>query len=205
MKSTRGARGARPIWGRVAGYGGAGLLVVIAVAVLLMPLFDKDPVGGGPAAGAGPAQGTGPGTVPGQGGGVPTTPGNPVPQQNNGGRPYPGGRTPQQNQQGGNPNIGPQYPAPGGTALTWCPEGTAVYRAVQGGVDLLISVTASGLVRAEMTLGGREPEVRQATVKAGRPHTFRFQGISPALVQRVKITTVSIGAAMETCYARPAS
>ena len=54
MKSTRpprrGPRRARSVWGRIAGYGGAALLVAAAIVVLLVPLLDKHEDGTGAAA-----------------------------------------------------------------------------------------------------------------------------------------------------------
>src|SRR5690242_1468816 len=95
MKSTRprrpGPRRARSVWGRIAGYGGAALLVAAAIVVLLVPLLDKDKDGTGAAGttspGASPTAGLG--GVPGASGG-PVNPTNPVPQ-NTGGSPYTGG------------------------------------------------------------------------------------------------------------------
>lgn len=181
--------------GRIAGYGGAVLLAVAAVVVLLMPVLgeEKGPAG---ASGNGTPTATAPGGVtPAPGATVPSTvPTNPV-QQNNGSTPYPGST-------GG---TGPLMPGdPGsGTGLGTCPPGTAFYRATGAGLEVVITVATSGAIRAEVELRGRSPQARQATVKGGSPHTFRFAGVGPQLVERVKVTTVSVGAAMQSCYAQP--
>jgi hypothetical protein len=204
MKSRRPARRGRRarLWGRAAGYGGTLLLVAAAVVVLLVPLLDD---GGKGAAGAGGAAGTSASAVPGRSGapgasGLPVTPTNPVPQQNGGGRPYPTGGTGGTGGQGG----GPQIPQPGGGGATHdrCPDGTAFYRATATGVDVLVTVSASGLIRAELIPQSGSPKSQQATANAGRPHTFHFAGVAPRLVERVKITTVSVGGGMQSCYAR---
>lgn len=91
-----------------------------------------------------------------------------------------------------------------GTALTWCPEGSAYYRAVTGAVDVVVTVAASGAIRAELALRGYAPQARQTTVRGAGPHTFHFEGVPPRLVERVKVTTVSVGVTMTSCYARPA-
>lgn len=203
MKSTRprrpGPRRARSVWGRIAGYGGAALLVAAAIVVLLVPLLDKDKDGTGAAGttspGASPTAGLG--GVPGASGG-PVNPTNPVPQ-NSGGSPYTGGG------QGGGQGGGMQIPDQNGAGgIGWCPQGTAFYRAAGGGVDVTITVSASGLVRVEMSVKGHATQTRQGSVSGGSPHTFRFKGVPAQLVRRVKVTTVSVGVAMQNCYARPA-
>ncbi|MEU9019619.1 hypothetical protein [Actinomadura sp. NPDC048394] len=203
MKSTRprrrGPRRARSVWGRVAGYGGAALLVAAAIVVLLVPLLDKHKDGAGAAGttspGASPTAGQG--VVPG-GSGQPVTPTNPVPQ-NSGGSPYTGGG------QGGGQGGGMQIPDQNGAAGTdWCPQGTAFYRAAGGNIDVTITVSSSGAIRAELSIKGHAPQAQQTTVSGGKPHTFRFKNVPAQLVRRVKVTTVSVGVAMQNCYARPA-
>ncbi|MFA1544096.1 hypothetical protein [Actinomadura monticuli] len=206
MKSRRpvrrGGRGRRArLWGRIAGYGCTLLLVAAAVIVLLMPVMDDGRKGATGAQGqAGPAA-----SLPGQpgvpGSGLPATPTNPAPQQNDGGRPYPGGQNGgTSGGQGGGPGIPPQNS--GGGAVGQCPDGTALYRATVTGVDVLVTVSATGLIRAELVLRGRSPQSQQASAGAGRPHTFHFTGVAPSLVERVKVTTVSVGGGMQSCYAR---
>ena len=185
---------------RIAGYGGAALLVAAAVAVLLMPLLDGRESGAaaGARSPAGPSAPPGsPGGAPGTGSGGPassSTPGSQ--QQNGGGQPYPTG------QAGGGPQI-PQQNGTGG--LSWCPRGSAYYRAARDGVDVAVAVASSGAIRAELALRGGAPRSQQTTVRRGGPHTFHFRGIPPELVQRVTVTTVSVGVAMQTCYARAAA
>jgi hypothetical protein len=204
MKSRRPARRSlrARLWGRIAGYGGTLALVVAAVLVLLQPLMDDGDKGAAGARGAvspsGPA-------VPGQAGapGVPGVPGasatptNPVPQQNGGGSPYPSAGS---GGQGGGPTIPEQNS--GGSAADWCPDGTGLYRVTSAGVNVLVTVSASGLIRAEVMLKGRAPKSQQATAQAGRPHSFYFAGVSANLIERVKVTTVSVGGGMQSCYAR---
>ncbi|QKG27553.1 hypothetical protein [Actinomadura verrucosospora] len=200
MKPTRprrrGPRRTRSVWGRIAGYGGAALLVAAAVVVLLVPLLDKHEGGSG-AVGAespGASPTAGQGTVPGASG-QPVTPSNPVPQTG-GATPYPGG---------GEGGGGMQIPSQNGAGGTgWCPQGTAFYRAAAGSVDVTITVSSSGAIRAELSIKGHAPQAQQTTVSGGRPHTFRFKRVPAQLVQRVKVTTVSVGVAMQNCYARPA-
>lgn len=202
MKSRRPARRGRRarLWGRIAGYGCTLLLVAAAVIVLLMPLMDDGKKGTAGAQGqASPSATPLPGR-PGAPGGSPPTPTNPVPQQNGGGSPYPGG----QNGGSGGQNGGPQIPEQnsGGGSVSQCPNGTALYRATATGVDVLVTVSASGLIRAELVLQGASPKSQQASASAGRPHTFHFTGVSPRTVERVKVTTVSVGGGMQSCYAR---
>ncbi|MFC6883120.1 MULTISPECIES: hypothetical protein [Actinomadura] len=205
MKSTRAARRARrSFWARIAGYGGALLLAAAAVVVLIRPAVNKD--AGSESAGAetstapSATAGAGPG-----GAGVPGYPGpsaaasNPATQQTRGGSPYPGG-------QGGG-GGGPAMPGQNGSGagISWCPAGTASYRAATGGLEVSISVSGSGAVRAEVTARGRSPEPQQATVRGGKPHKFLFRGVAPQSVERVRVTTVSVGVSMQTCYARPSA
>ncbi|MBE1535778.1 hypothetical protein [Actinomadura algeriensis] len=206
MKSGRPARRGRSIWGRIAGYGGAVLLVAAAAAVLLVPLLDKD--GGAGAAGARtPANGvTTPSNAPTRHTAPPTvvqTPG--AAGQGTGGTSQGGG---QGGASGGSSGDGgPLMPGErgGGTGPSWCPQGTAAYRAAGTGVDVVVAVASSGAVRAELQVQGGSPQSQQTTVRGGSPHTFRFTGVSVQRVERVKITTVSVGVAMQTCYARAAA
>ncbi|MFG2090728.1 hypothetical protein [Spirillospora sp. NPDC048824] len=200
MKSRRPARRSRSVLARIAGYAGTTLLVAAAIVVLLVPLLDDGKSGGTAGAqGSASPSSTSPGGPPvGQAGpGIQVTPTGPAPQQSGSDRPDPAG---------GGGGGGPQIPGPGGNGgLTWCPEGTAAYRATGTGVDVVITVASSGAIRAELSLRGRSPESQQTTVTGGRPHTFHFTGVSPQLVERVKVTTVSVGVSMQTCYARAAA
>ncbi|GAA4241250.1 hypothetical protein GCM10022254_69320 [Actinomadura meridiana] len=178
------------MWVRIAGYGGSALLAAAAVAVLLMPLLDDGKRGAGTAgaqASAAPSAARPPS-------GQPASPAAPTPGRD-GGSTYPG-------EQG---DGGPPIPEQGGSGgVSLCPRGAASYRAARDGVDVVVRVSASGAVRAELTLGGGEaPESRQTTVRGGGQHTFHFTGVAPGLVQRVKVTTISVGITMQTCYARP--
>ncbi|MEV5828112.1 hypothetical protein AB0L25_21405 [Spirillospora sp. NPDC052242] len=204
MKTRRPVRSGRSIWGRVAGYGGAVLLVAAAVAVLLVPLLEDDGPAG-PAGAGGPATGvTAPSNAPTRHTAPPATivtPGATAP--GTGGTPG-GGRGGSPGGTGG--NGGPPMPdAGGGTGASWCPQGTAFYRATGTGVDVVVAVASSGAVRAELQMQGADPQSQQTTIRGGSPHTFRFAGASPQRLERVKITTVSVGVAMQTCYARAAT
>jgi hypothetical protein len=188
---------------RALGYGGTAALVIAAIVVLLMPLIKKDDgagaAGAGPASGGGGGQATGQVTPSGNGAGSPL-PTNPAPQQNNGGRPYPG----QSSGSGQSGGQGPPLPGSGGgTGVGMCPVGTAVYHDVGGALEVMIKVAGSGLVKAEASLRGRPSVTRQASVKGGAPATLTFAGVPTSLVERVKVTTFSIGAAMDNCYATP--
>ncbi|WP_187438371.1 hypothetical protein [Actinomadura decatromicini] len=197
MRTRRRARRPRTLWIRIAGYGGAALLAAAAVAVLLLPLLDGSKGGAG-TAGAGPSA---PATGGTPGGGGQVDPTKAVPRRD-GGSPYPGGQNGGSGGGGGGPEIPEQN---GSSALGWCPRGTAYYRAARDGVDVAISVAGSGAVRAELALQGYAPQSQQTTVKGGGPHTFHFRGVAPGLVRRVTVTTVSVGVAMQTCYARAAA
>ncbi|GAA1588423.1 hypothetical protein GCM10009678_83530 [Actinomadura kijaniata] len=200
--------GARPGWSRVAGYGGAVLLVVAAVVVLLMPLFDGNDgarAGGRNAGATGrPSDPAPPGA-----GGPSAAPTNPTPQQDQGGRPYPTTQPRQRGDQGRQGGQGRQdglSPTTGDVGFTWCPQGTAFYRPTgdSRGVEVVVRVSGNGAVKAEViTPGGSKTQ--QTTVRGGRPHTFRFPGVAPLQVQRVKITTLSTGLSSDTCYAPPGS
>jgi hypothetical protein len=161
-----------------------------------VPLLDDGDKGAAGAQGTpGPSPSGGQIGAPG-GSGDPATPTNPVPQQN-GGSPYPSGP-------GGGQGGGPPMPTSGGSAgIAKCPKGTAYYKATTTGVDVAIVVSSGGAIRAELSLSGQAPRSQQTTVRTGGPHTFHFKGVAPQLVQRVKVTTVSVGVAMQTCYARP--
>ncbi|TDC70443.1 hypothetical protein E1200_05350 [Actinomadura sp. GC306] len=204
MRARKRARPSRSLPARIAGYAGTMLLVAAAVVVLLIPLIDD----GEGAGGAGAQNSPDPAASPGAPAGVPgdpVLPGAPTgaaPQQDGSGLPAPGGQQ-DGGGQGGGQGGGPALPGQGGTGeLTWCPDGTASYRATETGIDVVITVASSGAIRAELVLQGRAPVSQQTTVPGGRPHTFRFRGISPAIVERVKVTTVSVGVNMQTCYAR---
>ena len=206
MRTRRPARRPRSTLARIAGYTGTTLLVAAALVVLLMPLLDDGKGGTAGAEGsAGPAHAPsgGPAGAPGDPV-LPGTPTGPAPQQGGGG-PDPGGQSGGQGGDAGGQGGGPQLPTQSGTGgLTWCPDGTAHYRATATGVDVVITVASSGAIRAELSLRDRAPESQQTTVTGGRPHTFRFRGVAPQLVERVKVTTVSVGVSMQTCYARAA-
>lgn len=182
---------------RIAGYGGAALLAAAAVAVILLPFLD------GSKGGAGTTGAAASPSVPASGGGVPGGGPTDSTPRRDGGSPYPGG---QNGGPGGGDGGGPRIPEQNGSsALGWCPRGTAYYRAARDGVDVGIAVASSGAVRAELALQGGAPKSQQTTVKGGGPHTFHFRGVAPELVQRVTVTTVSVGVAMQTCYARAAA
>ncbi|WP_067468760.1 hypothetical protein [Actinomadura macra] len=198
MKSARRGRGAPPVLVRVAGYGAALLLVAAAVVVLLLPLIraggdGADATGVQGASGSGATSATGRAVAP----GVPSGASDPV---------APTTSVPRQSGAPPGTDGGPRLPGQNGsgTGLTWCPQGTAFYREAAGAVDVVITVSASGAVRAELTLRGYAPQSQQAAVRGGAPHTFHFGGVPARLVQRVKVTTVSVGVAMQTCYARAA-
>jgi hypothetical protein len=192
MKTSRPPKPPSPWW-RVAGYGGALLLVAAAVAVLVVPVVR------GPGAPTVP-----PGANPG---------GNPVPQQQPSGQLYPSASAPatpgggQGGGQGG--GGGPEMPLPrqngGGANVDWCDQNAALYRpaATGGGVEVVVNVAASSAVTVEVTLTGGARKSRQDTVMKGAPHTFAFPDVAITALSRAKVTTLALGGTMASCYARP--
>jgi len=189
MKPRKRLRPNGPALGLIGGYGGSLALVAAAVVVLLMPLFRED----GGAADGSAASGTSPS---GTASAVPL-PTDPAPRATPS-RPG-GGNAPQGQARDG----GPPGPERDDGTVTWCPDGTAFYRDGGTGLEVTINVSASGLARAEASLRGRPPVSRQAGVRRPGPYTFRFGGVTARMVERVKVTTVSVGVAVQTCYARP--
>ncbi|MFC5186542.1 hypothetical protein [Actinomadura harenae] len=185
---------------RLLGYGGAALLVSAALAVLVFQAFGGRH-GSGPSAsgtgGQGPSGGAPGGAVSSSG---------PVQQPQGGG----GGQSP--SRPGTSPGTTAQpgdqgAPMPGtdgAVGFDYCPQGTASYRAGgASGVEVAVTVGGAGVVKAEVTVAGHGPLSDQATVRAAGTRTFHF-AVAPTLVRRVKITTLSVGVDMQTCYARPA-
>ncbi|MCP2340878.1 hypothetical protein [Actinomadura rupiterrae] len=185
---------------RFLGYGGAALLVSAALAVLVFQAFGGKHRSDASAAGTGttsPSSGASGGTSG-------TVPSGPVQQQTRGGSPYPS--------KSGAPGTGSQpgdqgAPMPGtggGVGPQFCPAGTADYRAAgTNGIDVAVSVGAAGVVKADVTVAGHGDLSDQATVHRAGTQKFHFT-VAPALVRRVKITTMSVGVDMQSCYARPA-
>ncbi|RFU38207.1 hypothetical protein DZF91_28880 [Actinomadura logoneensis] len=197
MKTRRPPAGPGLTVARFLGYGGAALLVSAAVAVLVFQALHGGRGTGASASGTGrPSQdgastapaGSAPGTRQTQGGGtVPTRPGT-----------SPGAGSQPGDQGAPMPSTG------GGAGAEYCPAGTAVYRAGRtSGVEVAVTVGAAGVVKADVTVAGHGPLSDQASVRKAGTHTFRF-AVAPTLVRRVKITTLSVGVDMQTCYARPA-
>lgn len=206
MRFRRRTRGRGSVLAWVAGYTGTTVLVAAAVVVLLLPLIDDGRAGGTAGARGSPSPA---GTAPGAPAGVPGdpvlpgAPTGPAPQPPDGGEPA--GGDPSGGQGPAGRGGGPPIPTRGGGGGgDWCPEGTAFYRAADRGVDVVIVAASSGAIRAELMLRGGEPKSQQTTVPGGRPHTFHFAGVSPQMIERVKVTTVTVGVSMQTCYARAA-
>ncbi|WP_051468305.1 hypothetical protein [Actinomadura oligospora] len=186
---------------RFLGYGGAALLVSAALAVLVFQAF-----GGRHGSGASASASGGPASSDGTSGGpVGTVSSGPAQQPQTG-----GGRSP--SKPGTSPGTGSQpgdqgAPMPGtggGVGIDFCPAGTAVYRAGRtAGVEVAVTVGGAGVVKAEVTVAGHGPLSDQATVRKAGTQNFHF-AVAPTLVRRVKITTLSVGVDMQTCYARPA-
>lgn len=202
MRTTRRPGTAhRPVVGRVLGYGGSVVLAVAAVVVLLMPLFDG---GRGAASGEAADRTTPEATEPGGW----TPPDGAAPAADPAATPTPTGGAPRRG--GTGPSTPRQQSGPSpelqtGTTVTWCPEGSAVYRAGDGGLEVAVSASASGFARAQVSLRSGYTAEKQATVRSGVPHTFEFTGVPAAEVERVKVTTISVGVSTQTCYARPAA
>ncbi|MEV4256277.1 hypothetical protein AB0J52_24215 [Spirillospora sp. NPDC049652] len=183
---------------RLLGYGGAALLVSAAVAVLVFQALS-----GGHGKGAS-ASGTG-GASPADGASGGPAPSGPVTRQTQGGGSAPSrpGTSPGTGSQPGDQGA-PMPSTGGGVGAEYCPSGTAVYRAGRAaGLEVAVTVGAAGVVKAEVTVAGHGPLSDQASLRKAGTHTFRF-AVAPTLVRRVKITTLSVGVDMQTCYARPA-
>ncbi|WP_026314170.1 hypothetical protein [Actinomadura flavalba] len=201
MKSSRPAGTGGSPWWRFLGYGGALLLVVAAIGVLLLPLLD-DP--GGSRAAVNPTPGQVPqGQVPGQ---VPgTVPTNPAPQTVPPGQPsgQPSG-APQQPP--GDDGSGPQIPQPngGGSGGTPCADGVAIYRPGAGGLEVVVKPQDNVAARVLVTLRGKSPQQQMEMVRKGQTRTFSFAGVMVTEVESVTLTTVAPGGGGgATCAARP--
>ncbi|POM23207.1 hypothetical protein BTM25_43590 [Actinomadura rubteroloni] len=202
MKTSRPPKPPHSPWWRVAGYGGALLLVAAAVAVLVVPVVRGNGGRVGAAATPGPGQ-AGATTVP-----PSANPGgNPVPQQQPSGQLYPSA-TPSATP-GGQGGGGPEMPLPrqngGGTNVDWCDQNAALYRpaATGGGVEVVVNVAASSAVTVEVTLTGGTRKSKQDTVLKGAPRTFAFPDVAITALSRAKVTTLALGGTMGSCYARP--
>ncbi|MEV5575859.1 hypothetical protein AB0L06_37975 [Spirillospora sp. NPDC052269] len=180
---------------RLLGYGGAALLVSAALAVLVFQAFGGRNDSGSSASGTG-GQSSSNGSSGGPAGTVPSGPA----------QPQGGGRSPSRPDTSSQPgDQGAPMPGTGGGVGTdFCPAGTALYRAGRSsGVEVAVTTGGAGVVKAEVTVAGHGPLSDQATVRKAGTRTFHF-AVAPTLVRRVKITTLSVGVDMQTCYARPA-
>lgn len=199
--SSTPSAGAGATAARFLGYGGAALLVSAAVAVLVFQAFGGRHGSGGSASASGTG---GPSQSGGSSGGpVGTLPTGPTRQSPGGVNPSKPGSPSGTGSEPGDQGA-PMPGTGGGVGIDFCPAGTAVYRAGRpSGVDVTVTVGAAGVVKAEVTVAGHGPLSDQASVRKAGTQTFRF-AVAPALVRRVKITTLSVGVDMQTCYARPA-
>ncbi|RAY17198.1 hypothetical protein DPM19_03355 [Actinomadura craniellae] len=174
---------------RLLGYGGAMLLVLLAVAVLVTPLVGDGAPPDAPAAGKDASGGpVPPGASPGwsvppvRPGGVPT------------GTPGPGaGRDPR-------PGPGIDPPARVGGAAPACSTATAVHRYAADGLRVTVRPTEVALVNVAVELRGGPPVSENATVR-GRPHTFEFPGVTAGAVQRIMVTVLDTSG-YRACAAR---
>jgi hypothetical protein len=158
----------------VLGYGGALLLVAVALAILV-DMVVGGPKGGGsrqPVAGATPQRPTA--------GLYAVSPSD---------RPASPGR-----------RAVPARPAPQNTAgdgTVRCPAKSASYRRFGDTVRVTVNFPGSGYVAAFVEATGQEPLTKSAT-NTGRPQTFEFTGVPKSLTQRIGVTVIT-GAGLRTC------
>jgi hypothetical protein len=164
-----------PLWTRILGYGGAAVLVVLAVAVVLLQLSAGDPAppssGTNPSADApgAPGSGAAPGAAarPGTAGGTGAAP-------------------------------GPLGTA-GTAAATRCGPAAASYRRSGDTVEVSVTVPATGLIAAFVEARGRGTLTKSVTGE-GAPgsHVFEFTGVPAAITKHVGVTVILSGGS-QTC------
>jgi hypothetical protein len=174
-------RPASPLWPRILGYGGAVVLVAVAVTVVLFQLRagTADPHAGGPAPSAGA-----PGTngTPGTNGalGVPTR------------QRAPGGT-------GANPGSLGTVGGAGATGSTRCGSAAASVQRTGDSVKVSVTVPATGLVAAFVDAKGRGTLTKSVTAQGEPgPHVFEFTGVPAAVTKRVGVTVITEGG-LRTC------
>jgi hypothetical protein len=164
-------RSASPLWPRILGYGGAVVLVAVAVTVVLLQVRAST---AGPHA-ADPALSAGAPGAPGTNGalGVPTR------QGARGGT----GATP-----GSLGTVG----GAGATGSTRCGPAAASVQRTGDSVKVTVTVPATGLVAAFVDAKGRGTLTKSVTAQ-GEPgsHVFEFTGVPAAVTKRVGVTVIT--------------
>jgi hypothetical protein len=167
-----------PLWTRILGYGGATVLVVVAVTVVLLQLRAGTP--DQPAAGPSPSAGL-PG-VAGSNGAL----GVPTPQGVSGGT-------------GASSRSLGTVGGAGTPGSTRCGSAAASYQRTGDNVKVSVTVPATGLVAAFVEAKGRGTLTKSVTAggPAG-PHVFEFTGVPAAITRRVGVTVIT-GSGLQTC------
>jgi hypothetical protein len=169
---------------RLLGYGGALVLVVIALAILFDTFMGgaREPAPQGPAAAGRP-----------QTSGTPEAPQQVLPPASASGEPAFSG-----------PPVAPSRPEwggggrNGGTAGTpRCPAHSAGYQRLGDTITVTVKFPGSGYVAAFVEATGRESVTKSAT-NTGKPQTFVFPGVPENITRRVGVTVIT-GAGLQTC------
>ena len=171
-------RAVSPLLTRILGYGGAVVLVAVAVTVVLLQLQAGDP--GRPAAGPSPSAGA-PGAA-GSGGalGAPTSQGVP-------------GRT------GATPGSLGTTGGAGTPGSTRCGSAAASYQRAGDSLKVSVTVPATGLVAAFVEAKGRGTLTKSVTAGGEQgPHVFEFTGVPAAITRRIGITVIT-PSGLQTC------
>ncbi|MGI8334644.1 hypothetical protein ACRYCC_32225 [Actinomadura scrupuli] len=175
-------RAVSPLLTRILGYGGAVVLVAVAVTVVLLQLQagvpDQSPAGASTSAGA-PLAGRSPGAP-----GAPTAQG------------IPGGTAATPGPLG---TPGPAGGAAGLPGSTRCGSAAASYQRAGDSLKVSVTVPATGLVAAFVEAKGRGTLTKSVTAGGERgPHVFEFTGVPAAITRRIGITVITPGG-LQTC------
>lgn len=164
----------------VLGYGGALLLVAVALAILVDAVVsggpDADPRG--PAAVSVSRSPAAPAAQP-SGSDGPVVTDQPAPQRR---------------------AVPPTRPAPPDTpadAAAPCPAASARYQRFGDTVRVSVHFPGSGYIAAFVEATGREAMTKSAT-NTGRPQTFEFAGVPEGVTERIGVTVIT-GAGLRTC------
>ncbi|REE94697.1 hypothetical protein [Thermomonospora umbrina] len=182
---------------RILGYGGSVLLVLAAVAVLLMPLFDDGDGTGAATAGARTVGGAGTTASPGAG------PTGDDQRRSQGRGEGPGGESgPGGSQHPGGGGQGDPVPLPGGRGTAdHCPDGLGAAEYGVEGLSVVVRMDGEAFVHVKVHLQGLSSVERTGRVKGGRPHTFVFRDAPVDLVERIQLSYVG-STVPQTCDLR---
>ncbi|GAA2090271.1 hypothetical protein [Actinomadura alba] len=165
----------------VLGYGGALLLVAVALAILVDAVMRDEPGVRPPASAA----------VSGSPAPVPASATPAVP---------PAASAPPTRGGGSGEAAAPARPAPrdttAGGALP-CPARSARYERFGDTVRVSVHFPGSGYVAAFVEVTGRDSMTKSAT-NTGRPQTFEFAGVPRNATERIGVTVIT-GAGLQTC------